>query len=671
MLYRLFRNFVLVTLVSVTLLIGVSLVLGSTMPQDLQYLWSTPRQNRWQTIVDSAPYPINAALYSYFRANVDQWSTVGLYSTDRRLSATRQLPIKSIGAYWPSDDFAIVSGQRNGFSRTYQMTLDANGSRMHWLPTSVMQPVSPDGQWMLVYERNEAHQPIGLKAVPLEEFDQYPREEATEDQPRNWWGYVNWAQDGSYFIYGWGQGGYDYRANQLQAMETRLHDVATGEETLLSTADPNQGMMLNIMDEYQLRYEMKPQPLPARLMTDRNQRYNSVLYYYQTGEETLLSDAMIYSPNWSQDGRYLLYNEYEPTFAQRATQILFGSSSSSSPGGWSAWNVYYQHASHTLVPMSESSQFTYYSYYNGYPGMSMPYYGGYGMPYWLSSYAMTTYLFDTQTGETQLVGSREEYDGEYYAQWLANSNLISITASNPTRQYTIRPGEEPKLLQYEGENLVTGYYGLQTVASPVVETVSSNNVVGMMGPAFSTYPYITPPQPGQTFETPVYYYVDFEKDLVKPMEMAEGEFIGSVDFALNYSGINVSVLSTTIYNPAPNTPNPTAVPSTLATPAPGAPYFTAPAVTETNFYLLSEQGIMQVANRLQNAYVSSFPISPEEFVLQFVQYQQYSNIQDIHAVYFRQQDGVWQQHPISGNFTGLLGWRPKENVQASNDQIIQ
>lgn len=643
MLYRLSLRFFLISLIASLLLIGVSVVIGGTLPPDLQFLWTAPRQNRWQEMAESVPAPIKEALYSTFRPNVDQWSTVGLYSTGRRLSALRQLPIGKVNGYWNANGaFAVISGQRNGSPRTYQMSFTSNDSRMHWLSTTVYQPISPDGRWLLVYQQDTDGQEIGLKAVPIEQRNQYPPQELTDDEIQSGWiSYINWTADSSRFVYGWSQNGSEYKPNELQLIETRLYNLKTHTEEVLDVVDPNLGINFDPSSRYQIRFKAKPQPVPTNFMEERSLRYNAELYDFETGEHQFLSDQMLYYSTWSPDSRYLLFTESTTTLAQRASRVLFGSGSS----GWTHWNVLYQPASDTLIPAAETSQYSYSPYYSGWGGSTFggPIFdGSYGMPFGLRSYTTKTYLFDTQTGEKQEIGSTEQYGNNYYVQWLMNSDRLVINTTNPPAQYSLRPGEEPKLLQFEGENLVTNFSGLRTVATKI-EPIPEPSP--MTFSSMLTFPYLAPPTPGQPYTTPTYYFVDFETEVIAPMTLEENEMVNGVDFTLNYAGIDVGVMTTMFYNNASSS-----------------------NTTMSSVYLLTDQGVLKVADQLTNAYPEVFAVSPDEFVLRIVQYSSYGSSTNIgNILHFIRGEGGWQQQNLTADITEWLSWRPKQTDRTTNE----
>jgi hypothetical protein len=640
MFYRLFVILSLTIIVLSTIGIGASLLMGNALPQDLQFLWAAPRQNRWQTLAQTAPFPIDSVLYSTFRPNVDQWSTVGLYSTERRLSATRQLPVKTphFSQWDKSGQFVIVSGERNGFSRVYQLSFTENDSRKLWLPTSVPQPLSPDGRKVLVYQWDSAGRAVGLRAVPFEQVEQYPPEETSRDRRSNGWGYVSWKEDSSYFLYSWTLNSDTPKPYELQLIEMRLHEVNTGAEQVLDLVNPNMGGNVNVLNDLQLRLEMKTQPLPVSVVMDRNLQYNTLLYDYQTGEEILLSKKALNYATWSADGRYLLFSESIPTYVQTASESarrLFVDRSSSNQN---RWNVFYQPIGHFLIPMDE----IYSPYYSSW-GHQM--FGGhYGLPFGMRAYTTRTYVFDTQTGEKREIGSSTEYGDNYYVQWVPGSSILTINADNPPRQYYLRPGEEPVLLQFEGEALVTGFNAVRTVAS----TIAQDNSGGYV----QTFPYGSPSLPGQSFTIPTYYIVDFEQNLIAPLALAEDEMVGGVDVSLNAAGIDVGIMTSMIYT---NT-----MISTSTNPM------------QSSLYLLTKDGVIKVRDRLVDTYVQPFAISPKEFVLVFVNYSiQYGSVNTTEMILFIEQDGIWQERELGGTFTGLLSWRPRPINYPTNDTNLQ
>jgi hypothetical protein len=652
MLHRLIRRLTLTILIGAVLLIGVSLVLGSAFPQDVQFLWQLPRENRWQVIAKSAPFPINSALYSYFHPTGKQWSTVGLYSTDRRLSATRQLPINRINAQWDKTGrFAIITGNRNGSDRAYQMSFTRDDSQIHWLPTTVFQPVSPDQRWVLDYQRDDVGQITGLKAVAIDELDFSSIQRNVEIQIPNRWGYITWAEDSSYFIYVWVLGETNPQLNAIPHLETRLHDVATGEEEILRQNDPRiGGGNFNPVNGFQLQLASKPQPLPASLMTDYSLRYNSELYNYITGETIFLSDQTVDYLNWSQDGRYVLFSVYSPSLLERTRRVLFPDASRKL-----YWHVYYEPTSSTLIPIEADTPYA--PYYGGF-------YSGYGIPYGMRSLSSTTYLFDLETREKREIASSTQYGTDYQVQWLFD-DVLSITKYNPPRQYILSVSGEPdaKLLQYEGKNLIANYGGSRTVAasveppaSQITSSITSVGAIPFMAPTAIPGPFFgVPPSPGQFYTTPTYYFVDFERDVIAPLTLEKDEVFSEVYSHLYTAGIDVGVMITTVGNN-----------STSGT------FNTTP---ETNVYLLTAQGVIKVADRLKDIFVQAFPIAKDEFVLLFAKYPGqaavYSQTSEMAHFTDYDGDGIWQQRNVTGNFTGLIGWRPRQTDRVNYDQTLQ
>lgn len=657
----------LVLLLIVTLLSSLSLIVGSALPDDLQFIWALPRQNRWQPVAENAPFPIRDALFTYLRPTGDQWTTVGLYSTERHLSAVRQLPIRTGWAQWDEDgESLVISGRRNDFERTYQMSFTSGDSRVDWLPTFAQQPFSPDGRWLIVYTFDANGAATGLKAVPAAQIDQHRPDPQVGDETKALQ-YLHWADDSASFTYAWHLNSGIYRPNELPQVETRRYHPGNGTEEIVDASDPGFSFnpAANVSTDMELRHVSKAQPFLPGSDADRyRNNYDTVLYNRSTGEETRISDQAVYNSSWSGDGRYLLFYEYTPSLAELAGRLLFRPPQMS---GWSGWHMLYQPATGSLIPAQVAGQYGGYGgiYYGGYGGFgSAPYnavyysgygrmmagggyYGGFGGMryggYGGGIYSMPShraYLFDTQTGQRQPLTSNALFGSQDAAQWLMNSDILLVYDTNGSRQYYSRPGEEPKLLHYNGENLVTFYKAVRTIGVSLPEITSlpsASGGISFSGPSFSG--------PGlpltQSTAPPIpdHYYIDFEREVVAPLSLAPNEIVNYVDDSLQQYGIDVGVVLTHLQTPAS---------------------FTSGTVPNMNVYLLTETGIVKVIDNLASAYAQSFGLSQDEFILILhSNYNQAAPVPQLSALHFTQRDGVWQQKQITGNFNGLMAWRPK------------
>lgn len=663
MMFRLVAKTGLAFTVIAILAIVASLALGSTLPQDLQYIWSLPRQNRWQTVASTAPFQINNFLQTYFRAHSDQWSTVGLYSTTRRLSATRQLPITAHAAIWDVEGrFAAVTGSRNQIARTYQMYFMPGDGRVRWLKTASSQPFSPDGQWAVVHQHNASGEVIGLKAVPAEQIDQYTTlDEKATSAPQ----LIMWSRDSSAFLYSLGSPS-RWQQHVIQPTEVRLFDVRSGTEKVLDDPNLDIGQYVNTFGAVWFELVPKEQPFTAEMLVEPYRRFTTVVHDSETGAETKISDEGVTGATWSGSQRYLLYYEDTPTITEglmNAASRIF----SSGPAmgrlrgptpvwqdalyGGSGWFVLYHPNSRMLISSTQfTSQFTMgnpYQYgfigYGYIPGPGI-YSSRYGYGYGSGMGGSTAYIFDRQTGETWTAASSRMYGPQYMAYWLEQTDILMINSLTTGSQYYVKPGEEPKLLQYGDKNLVLTFNGVRTLATPAAVPSSAN----ISGPHFSV-PYggiiSQPPILGQAI-IPEYYLVNLIRDSVEPVTFESNEVAENFDYTLTQQyGIDVSVVSTRIYSP-----NMTGS---------SGPY-------PSNIYLLTEDGLIPAAKNFPANYVQSFGIDENQFILvPRVNPRHMPSQQE--ALYVVRRDGQWQVEKLVANFAGLMSWRPPEDTAPASD----
>ncbi len=624
MMYRFVAKTGFILTVIAILVIAASLVVGSTLPDDLQYVWALPRQNRWQKVAAAAPFPIRDAMYTYLRPMNDQWSTVGLYSTERRLSATVQLPIRTQGVQWDTEgDFAMISGIRNSSTRTYQMVLTPDNSRLRWLKSAAAQPLSPDGRWMVINHYDASGKPIGLKAVPSDQIDQHLNPNG-EDVGNVW--FMLWAKDSRYFVYNWGPN-LVTQPNRMviTPSELRLHDVETGAEEQLDAYDPNVPQYVDLLSVVQLRLIPKPQPYTARMMTQPSLRYSTVLYDRKADTETEISDEGLFGATWSASGRYLLFQEYAPTITEVLGQAIFRSAPMSMPG-WSQWMVFYHEASGTLLTAEMAN------------GMSAPfhYMGGMGYQYGMRSH--NTYLFDRQTGQKRLIASNSQYGREHYAYWMPESDILMIFSQSKGEQYYMQPDGEPTLLQHEGKKLSLAYHGVKTIGVEITQSSVSGSLAGPGGFISTMPPY------GMSSGNTEYYLVDLENENITPVSLEEDEVITNVDYSLQRYGVDVGIVTTMDYN--------------------GASMITNNAPPPTSIYLITQEGIVPLALNLQSYYVQPYGIDEDEFILTIMNSYSYPQSPQtvLHVIY---RDGRWQHRQIEGDFAGLQSWRPSTNEPQS------
>jgi hypothetical protein len=460
-------------------------------------MYSMQRELRWQKVLDWLPPSLNGFFTSNYGVASDQWSTVGLVAVDRGLTAMRHIPLSVSGMNWYADANSIlVGGFYNDQLQYYRMKWEEAAPAPVRLPPEIMDSISPDWRWVLVHQSDNNGFSVAPFDTQLKLVEPSPWELPERSNPTVT--RIFWSRD-SKTAFLW----------LLRNMPEEQSSLSLGDHTeqvLVVYRFDDTAQSFIVEREYNFGNGLAPELAPAispdgsamvylwqaeRVLPspeplDYFDHYETRLLNLKTGETQLLSERPSVMQLWSSDSRYLLMSPFE-TKDTTLPDIT-------TPN----WRVFYHVSTPQLLPKTMQK-------FMAINGLNTPEDSE-------NNPEKKIYVYDTLTGESQLIATREQFGEGYKIGWIPNSNIIHLKPRVDEYLAYGRPGGELKRLQYEGKDLLV---------SQSIDAVSGST---------QTLGYYANDDRGMG--TP-FFYVNFETDVIAPIEfeshMYPGGSIGVLD----------------------------------------------------------------------------------------------------------------------------------------------
>jgi hypothetical protein len=481
----LLRFFVTVTaalLLPILALNVLSLLIGGTLPDSEQFLYSMKYERLWQRIFRQLPQSVTGFFTTSYGTQADPWSTVRLVSVDRKLTISRHLPMIVDSAIWLSGGSdAVISAEHEDQRRTYLLRWNTSDQALVELPPISLRAVSPDGKWVVVRDVQQKTQIIAMDELIT--FAENPSQQSGQVIPlphEN----LYWTPDSSkFFELPVDDGSVDAQDGKetfrFLWLDENAHEFTDAQQFAFDDTHP---YGISPDGSYMVYLWHAERTLPSPEPLDYVDHYETHLLDLTTGQVQVIAERPAWLQLWSSNSRYLMMFPFESDDTTLPDPNI------------ADWHVFYHVESHQLFSKSmEELMQT-----NGLNEPSDP----------VNHPDKKIYVYDVTTGKMQLIATKEQFGEGYTVNWIPDSEIIYLI---PRTDYYVaygRPGTELQRLRYKGEDLLTSNY--------------------LMSPQTIAY-YAS----GRGAIAAPYFYVNFEKDVVSPIDFGEDLDPGSSLGALN------------------------------------------------------------------------------------------------------------------------------------------